>query len=116
MWSCTTVRIDDDFATGQTAITLWTTDDETAGWIDQVIDLLADHLFGQHRLHDLFNNGLGQRGVLDLRMMLSREHDGVDLFRTAIDVFDRDLRLRIRSQPVEFAGFAQLSLTFNQSV
>jgi hypothetical protein len=32
--SPSTVGIDDDFAAGQTGVTLWSTDDEQARWLD----------------------------------------------------------------------------------
>ena len=54
--------------------------------------------------------------VLDVGMMLRRQHDGIDFLRAPVYVLDRDLRLRIRAQPFELALVAQLRLTFDQAV
>ena len=77
---------------------------------------LASRLPGEHRLDDLFDHGLLDVFVLDVRMMLRRQHDGVDLRRLAVDVFHRDLRLRVRAQPLELAVLAQLGLLLDQAV
>src|SRR5687768_17854553 len=53
---------------------------------------------------------------LDVRVVLGRQHDGVDLRRLAVDVFHRDLRLRVRAQPLELAVLAQLGLLLDQAV
>src|SRR5438105_5170237 len=46
------VAVDDDFAASQTGIALRSTDDETAGGVDEVNGLLIEHLSGQNFLDD----------------------------------------------------------------
>ncbi len=75
-----------------------------------------DQLLRQHRLHDLLDHGLGQRLVRDVRVMLRGDDHGVDLAGLAIHVLHGDLALRVRAQPLELAGLAQLRLALHQLV
>ncbi len=70
---------------------LRTADHETAGGVDEVVDLLAHQFRWQHRLDDLLDHRLAQILVADLRMVLRRQHHGVDLGGLAIYILDGDL-------------------------
>ncbi len=103
-------------AAGQAAIALRATDHETAGRIDQELDVALDQLGRQRRLDDLLDHGFAQLRQVDVRRVLRRQHHGVDRVRLAVDIADRDLRLRIRAQPGQAAVAAQVGLALDQAV
>src|SRR3546814_7637318 len=72
------VGVDDDLATGQTAIADRAADHEVAGRVDVELGLLVDPLRRQHRLEDFLHHAFAQRLQLDARIMLGRQHDRVD--------------------------------------
>src|SRR5512144_2722350 len=55
------IGVDDDFATGQTRIALWTTHDKTPRRIDQVFSVLVQHPRRDHLLDDIFDQILFDR-------------------------------------------------------
>ena len=110
------VGVDDDLAAGQAGVAHRPADHETPGRVDQIARVGGEHGLRQHRLDDLLDHRLGQHGVRDFRVMLGREHDGVDGMRLAVDVADRHLRLGVRAQPRQAAVLAQLGLALGQAV
>ena len=81
----TTVGIDNDFTAGQTAVTLWATDNETAGRIDQIFRLFQP--FGRHhRLDDFLDNRFFNLLVFNFRRMLGRQDDRFSRNRFSIDI------------------------------
>ena len=78
----------------------------------------VEHVRGQHRLDDLVDHRLGQRRlpVVHARMVLRRQHDGVDRDRLAVDVAHRDLRLGVRPQPRQAPVLAHFALPLDQPV
>ena len=50
----TTVGIDDDFTTGQTAIALWAANHKSASRVDQELNVALNQFFRQGRLDDFF--------------------------------------------------------------
>src|SRR5574343_330026 len=113
---CPAVGVDNDLAAGQAAVALRATDDETAGRVDQVLDVALDQFLGQHRLDDLFDGRLAQVLQADVRRMLGGQHDGVDAVGLAVDVLDGDLRLGVGAGPGQAAVLAQHGLAFDQAV
>ena len=91
-------------------------DDEAPGRVYEVLHFLRDHVLRQDRLQDLLDHGFGKRLVPDLRGMLGREHDGVDLGRAATVVAHRHLRLGVGPEPRQPAGMAQFRLLLHQAV
>ena len=85
--------------------------------IDEILG--ADqHGRRQHRLDDLVDHGLRQRRLLlvHARMVLRRQHDGVDRDRLAVDVAHRDLGLGVRPQPRQAAVLPDLALPLHEPV
>ena len=110
------IGVDDNLASGQTAITYRSPDHETTGGVDQITGVLGDHLGRQHRFDNFFNNGFGQFLVADGRIMLGGENDGVYGQWLAVFIVHGDLGFRVRTQPVQGAALAHFRLFFNQSV
>lgn len=99
----TTVGVDDDLSTGQTGVTLGTTDDESARGLDVVDGLVVQQFRGDNLLDDVLLDFLSEVFSGDLVGVLGRDDDGVDsegLDGTAVLlVFDGDLGLGVGSQP-----------------
>ena len=72
------VGVDDDLATGQTAVAVRTTDHESPGRVDVVLGLAGEqvrgHDGGDHMLLDVVLD----RRLLDARRVLGRHDDGGD--------------------------------------
>jgi hypothetical protein len=112
------VRVDDDLASGQTAVAVGAADHEAAGRVDPELGLVVEQLGRQHRPDHLFDDRFLELLVLDVGRVLGREHDRVDALGRAavVAVLDRDLALRIRAQPRQLAVLAQGRLLPHQLV
>ena len=120
------VGVHDDLAPGQPAIPMRPADDEPAGRVDVIRDVVVPHLrafAANHGANDL----LDQRGVSlgrqvpgafvdDFLGVLRREHDGIDSGRPAANVLDGHLTLGVRSEPLELALLAAVGQPFHESV
>jgi len=103
------VAIDDDFTTGEAAVALRTADDEFAGRVDEILGVLGEHVLRKDLLDDLLDAELLDLGVAHVSGVLGGDDDVHDAGGLAIDVFDGDLGLGVRAQPLgELAGFADL--------
>src|SRR6185436_17579828 len=113
----TAVSVDDDLAPGQAAIALGPADLEGTGRIDEVVDLALHQSLRQHRLDDLLDHRLFDLLVTDARRMLGGEHHGLDRLGFAVrGVAQRDLGLRVRTQPGELAVAPHFGLALDQAV
>ena len=114
------VRVDDDLATGQTAVALRTANHEAAGRVDEEAGVLEP--FGRHdRTDDLFNDFVNELSlhVLALghfRGMLRGEHDRVATDRLAVAIAERHLALGVRAQSREGTVLAHNALTLDETV
>ena len=88
---CATVGVHDDLAAGESAVALWAADNETAGGVDEELDVALDQLFRQYWLDDFFNCGFADGFQRHLRCVLGGQHHGVDGVRFAIHILDGDL-------------------------
>ena len=111
------VGVDDDLAAGEAGVAVRAADLEAAGRIDEVPRALQ-HRRRQHRLDDFLDHGLGELALLlvHARMVLRRQHDGVDRRRLAVDVADGDLRLGVRPQPRQPAVLPDFALALYEPV
>jgi len=101
------VGVDNDLTAGEAGVTLWSTDDESAGWVD-VVDGFVGEVFGwDDNLDDLLHEGGVHVLVGDVWGVLGRDDDGVDVDRndgaTVLSVQAGDLGLGVRTQPSEGA-------------
>src|SRR5262249_59909854 len=93
------VGVDDDFAAGETAVSIRSGDHEIAGRIDQEIGGLLRHpTFRQSRFDRVGDHLLDQPwgiflAVAALRIVLRGDDDLRATDRLAVDVTDRDLTL-----------------------
>ena len=121
MRASTAIGVDNDFASGQTAITLRAADHKTTGRVDQVTCVFQP-FFGQHRLDDFFDHGFNERGFhlgrcfALVRAVLRREHHGVNAVGFAVHITHGHLALCVRAQKRHAAVAAQLRLALDQSV
>ena len=101
------VAIDDDFTTGEAAVALRAADDEFAGRVDEILGVLGEHVLRQDLLDDLLDAEFLDLGVAHVSGVLGGDDDVHDAGGLAIDVFDGNLALGVRAQPLgEFASFA----------
>ena len=118
------VGVDDDLATGQSRVAVRPADDELAGRVDVVRDVVAGVFLGQHRADRLFDDlrlgVLGDRvaaAVQDRFVVLGADDDRVDADGLTLGVvFDRDLRLAVRSQVRQRAGLPQFRQLLHDAV
>ena len=110
------VGVDDDLATGQTAVTHRAADDETTGRVDEVFGVLVDPLYGSTGLM-IFAHRFHQILVADGFGVLGRQHHGIHTDDLAgVVVGEGQLALGIRTQPRQGAVLAHFSLTLHQQV
>ena len=112
----TTVGVNDDLAASQTAVSDRAADHEVAGRVDMVLGAGVQQLGGQYVLDDFFQHGFAQIALADFRVVLGRQHDGVNRDRLAVVVAQGDLALGVRAEPGQYAVFAQVGLTLHQAV
>jgi hypothetical protein len=110
------VGIDDDLASGQTAVTHRATDDELAGGVDVVLGAGMQQLGRDHVLDDGLHHRLAQVFLGDLRIVLGGQHNGIDTDHLAVLVAAGDLGLGVRAQPVQGTVLAHLGLALDQTV
>jgi len=103
----TTVGVDNDLASGDTGISLGTTDDELAGRLEMVDGLGGEVLGGDDLLDDLLLEGLAEGLVVNILRVLDGDDDGVDAegnqSTTLVLVLDGDLGLGVRAKVGEGA-------------
>lgn len=106
------VSVDDDLTAGQTGVGLRTANDEAARRLDVVDRVVVEHLGRDDLVDDLFAKNGAHLFICDVISVLDGDDDRVDSNwdDSAADdlVFDRDLRLGIRSDPFFFARFSEL--------
>ena len=102
----TAVAVHDDLAAGQTGVALRSADDETTGGIDETFRFRREQFRGQNFLDHLLDAEFFNLRVLDIRRVLRGDDDVGNGNRLAVFINDRDLRLRVRTQPSDFAALA----------
>ncbi len=99
----TTIGINDDLAASQTSITVWTTDDEAARWVQVVDGLVVEVLSRDDRLDDVLKQLSLDLILSDVLTVLGGDDDGVDTdwdWATVLkSVLAGDLGLAVRSNP-----------------
>lgn len=106
MGTPTTVSVDNDLTTGQTGITLGTTDDESAGRLNVVDGSVVKEVLGDDSLDDLLEDLRSEVLGGDLLGVLGGDDNGVNSDRddgsvSLLLVLDSDLGLGVRSEPSE---------------
>ena len=80
-----------------------TANHEAAGGVDVDDGFFIQHLLRNDLLDDFFLESLDDIGVLDLRIMLGGDDDGMDSLGTAVrGIFDRDLGFAVGPEPINF--------------
>ena len=100
-----TIGVNDNFPSGQAAVGVRATIDETSGRVHQKRRLLIQKLRRNDALYDFFHHGLFDRVIGRVRVVLSGNQDRIGAHRFAIPVFHRHLRLAVRAQEGQFAPF-----------
>src|SRR5260370_23256588 len=95
MTPASTVRIDDDLASGEASVALRTADDESPCRIDVEDRLLVEELGRNGRLDDSLDDRLAQSVIGDVRRVLRRDDDRGGAHGALSFVLDRHLRLAI---------------------
>ncbi|KAH3660058.1 hypothetical protein OGAPHI_007263 [Ogataea philodendri] len=111
--SPSTIGVDNDLSSGQTSVSVRTTDDESTRWLDVVDGLIVQQVGWNHLLHNVFLDFGSKVSSRDLVSMLGRNDNSVDSQRhnsTAIVlVLDGDLGLSVRSEPWKSTGSSGIS-------
>src|SRR5918999_3637914 len=116
MWCRAAVRVDDDFASRDACLAVWTADNEPAGRVDINFRVVV-HQAGWHdAIDDLLDNVAAPLIVRDVFAMLTRDDDRIDADRLAPFVLDGDLRFAVRTQIVEHAVTARAREPFDELV
>ncbi len=110
------VGVDDDLAAGQTTVAYRATNDEVAGRVDVELGVLVQQVRRNDVLDDQFHYAFAQVFVGHIRVVLGRQHDGIDADHLAVFIAASDLGFCIRAQPRQQAGFAGFGLTLYQLV
>ncbi|RMU44311.1 hypothetical protein ALP28_05422 [Pseudomonas savastanoi pv. nerii] len=110
------VGVDDDLAAGQATVTYRATDDEVAGRVDVELGVLVQQVRRDDVLDDQLHHAFAQVLVGHIRVVLSRQYDGVDADNLAVFVTAGNLGFCIRAQPRQQAGFTRFGLTLHQLV
>ena len=110
------IGVDDDLASGQTAVTMRPTHHEAPGRVYQKAHIALHQLLGQNRLDDELDHRLADLLLAHVRVVLGGHHHGVDRDRLAIDVLDRKLALGVRAQPRQAAVLAHFGLALHDAV
>ena len=112
------IGVDDDLPAGQAAVTHRAADDEAAGRVDVNVFLLAliEPLCRDDRLDDLVHDRLADGLETNVRIMLGRQHHGLDADRAVVFISKGELALGVRTQPRQGAVLAHLGLAFHQPV
>ena len=92
------VGVNDDLATGQAAVANRATDDELASRVDVELGVFVQQFSRQHVLDDQFHHAFAQVFVRHFRVVLGRQHDGVDGHNLSAFVTASDLGLGVRAE------------------
>mmetsp|Transcript_26154 Transcript_26154/g.72136 ORF Transcript_26154/g.72136 Transcript_26154/m.72136 type:complete len:257 (+) Transcript_26154:3690-4460(+) len=99
------IRIDNDFPSRQTSVSMGTTNDKTARRIQVINGFFVQILFGDHRFDHVFHQVGGNLFLRNIFRMLRRNDNGVNTLGDGHSIFQlvlaRDLRFSIRSHPVQ---------------
>mmetsp|Transcript_15011 Transcript_15011/g.27022 ORF Transcript_15011/g.27022 Transcript_15011/m.27022 type:complete len:355 (-) Transcript_15011:97-1161(-) len=100
------VGIDDDFAASETGITVRSTDNEAAGGVEDDLGVLVHQLLGHNLIDDFRLQVLADVFVSDSLIVLGGDEDSVNPLRnhlalSTLDVFDDDLGLAVRTNPLK---------------
>ena len=99
----THVGVDNDLTSGQTGVTLGTTNDEEARGLEVVDGAVVQELSGDGLLDDLLEELLADSLGGDILAVLGGDDDGVDTEgldgTVVVGVFDGDLGLGVRTNP-----------------
>src|SRR5271157_4245936 len=101
------VGIDNDLASGQTSIALRATDHKTTSWINEISRTRIDPIQRDDPFNGSLDQGLANLFVFNVSSMLGGDDNSVYPDRTIALILDRNLGLRVWTQPRELAGFSQ---------
>ena len=110
------VGIDDDFAAGQSGITLRSADHEATRGVDVVFDIALDQFLRHARLDDAVDHVIVNFLVRNVGTVLRGNHDGVDPHGTVAVEFHGDLALAIGTQPSDIVLLAQIGEAIENAV
>ena len=80
MRGCAAVGVDDDFASGQTAVAVRAANHEFAGGVDQIFGFCREHFGRQYGLDNLLDYLFFQLFMADFGVVLGGKDDGVNAF------------------------------------
>src|SRR5437660_11300204 len=98
MRSIAAIGVDDDLAPGQSRVALRPASHKAPGGINVILGLIVEQIAG-HRVSDnVFANLRSKLFVRHFGSVLRRDYYRVDTERTAIAIFNCDLRLAVRAK------------------
>src|SRR5690554_2952484 len=110
------VGVYDDFTAGQATVANRAADYELAGWVDVELGVFVQQFRRQRVFDDQLHHRFFQVFLGDVRVVLGRQHHGVDAHHFAVLIAAGDLALGVRAQPRQQAALAGLGLALHQPV
>src|SRR6185437_6139709 len=99
VWRRASISVHDDLPSGKSAIAFRAADFERSSRIDVIGDVSFDHLAREYGLDDVLDHGFLDPPVGYPPCMLSRQDDGVNGIRSAVNIAESNLGFGIGSQP-----------------
>ncbi len=105
------IGVDDNFATGQTGVTHWSTNNKTTGWVDVNFGFIINQFSRDGGFDDMFddvcaNSFVAQLNAFKLIGVLAGNNDGMNSNRFSEVILNGNLAFAIRVHPLERAVFA----------
>ncbi len=110
------VGINDDLASGESAIAHRAAHNKASCGVDVVEDFGGEQVSGDDLFDDFFDDAFADLFVADVGAVLGRDHDSGDFFGFAVFVTDGHLGLSVRAKEREGSVFANSGEAFGEAV
>ena len=99
MGACAAVSVHNNFATGESAVSLGAADHKAASGVNQIAGVF-EPLFGQDGFDNFFDDGVDEfllhgRAIAHFRAVLARQHHGINAVGLAIHITHGHLALGV---------------------
>ena len=116
MTAVSAVCIHNNLAASQSCVAHRSANHESSRRVDVILRVLVQHRAGHNRLDHQIRYRRAQIVVRNAVAVLRRNHHRVHASGPPVAVFDRDLRLAVRPQEINFSGFSNFGEFLRQTV
>ena len=110
------IRVHDNLASRQSRIAHRSANHKSSRRVDVILRVLVQHRARHNRLDHKIRNRRAQIVIRNAVAVLRRNHHCVHASGPPVAVFDRDLRLAVRPQEINFSGFSNFGELLRQTV